>query len=166
MENTAPMGLRLSLLSRAVRKQVDGAIRDAGLTGVQLFALSELRKLECSGAAEVNQKDLEAATRVTHPTMTSMLHRLEKKGYVACRRSEQDRRFKCVASTEKALGLRQRLEEADAKAFQALCEGLGEEETAQLRAITGRMMENAVRILEKGCENGCAQNACRQPAGE
>ena len=165
MEEKAPEGLRFSLLARATKKQIDDAIRDEGLTGAQLFVLSTLRRLE-SGGAEVNQKDLEAVSRVTHPTMTDMLRRLEKKGYVSCRRSEVDRRFKCVASTEKALGLKKRLDEADSAAFRALCEGLGEGEIAQLKTTTDRMVENALELLGKGCEHGCDQNACCESAGE
>lgn len=165
MEEKAPEGLRFSLLARATKKQIDDAIRDEGLTGAQLFVLSTLRRLE-SGGAEVNQKDLEAVSRVTHPTMTDMLRRLEKKGYVSCRRSEVDRRFKCVASTEKALGLKKRLDEADSAAFRALCEGLTEGEIAQLKSTTDRMVENALKLLGKGWKDGCDQNTCREPAGE
>ena len=165
MEEKAPEGLRFSLLARATKKQIDDAIRDEGLTGAQLFVLSALRRLG-SGGAEVNQKDLEAVSRVTHPTMTDMLRRLEKKGYVSCRRSEVDRRFKRVAPTQKALGLTRRLEEADSAAFRALCEGLSETEIAQLKSTTDRMVENALKLLGKGCEHGCDQNACSESAGE
>ena len=165
MEEKAPEGLRFSLLARATKKQIDDAIRDEGLTGAQLFVLSTLRRLE-GGGAEVNQKDLEAVSRVTHPTMTDMLRRLEKKGYVSCRRSEVDRRFKCVASTEKTLGLKKRLDEADSAAFRALCEGLTEGEIAQLKSTTDRMVENALKLLGKGWKDGCDQYTCREPAGE
>ncbi len=165
MNGSMPVGLRFSLLARAIKKQIDESIRAEDLTGAQFFVLHELRRLECSGTAEVNQKDLEAASRVTHPTMTDMLRRLERKGYVVCRRSETDRRFKCVASTEKAQGLRQRIDEADRAAFETLCEALTAEECAQLLAITERMAESAEKLLGKGCESSCDQDACKKPAG-
>ncbi len=165
MAEAVPVGLRFSLLARAIRKQIDDAVLEEDLTGAQFFVLHELRRLECSGVREVNQKDLEAASRVTHPSMTDMLRRLERKGYVVCRRSETDRRFKCVVSTDKALGLRQRIDEADERAFLALSEGLSGEERETLLRITGRMVENAEKLLGKGCECGGDQNTCQKPAG-
>ena len=165
MTEEMPVGLRFAVLARAIRKQIDDSIRAEDLTGAQFFVLHELRRLELSGAAEVNQKDLEAASRVTHPTMTDMLRRLERKGYVVCRRSETDRRFKCVASTEKAQGLKQRIDETDRRAFEALCENLNSEERETLLAITGRMMGSAEKLLGKGCEDSCDQNTCQKPAG-
>lgn len=164
MAESLPVGLRFSLLARAIKKQIDEAVCQEDLTGAQLFVLRELRRLEQTGTAEINQKDLEAVSHVTHPTMTDMLQRLEKKGYVVCTRSELDRRHKCVASTEKARSLRQRLDEADKQAFQTLCEGLSQEEIEALFSSTDRMLQNAGKILGKGCERGCDQNPCRESA--
>ncbi len=166
MMESAPVGMRFSLLHRAIKKQLDEAIRDEDLTGVQLFVLSALQRLEETPGAELRQKDLEQVSRVTHPTMTAILNRLEKKGYVRCTRSPLDRRAKCVASTEKARGLQRRMLEADEAAFRSLCAGLDDVQTAALLAITERMAANACAILKKGSENGCDQNACREPAGQ
>ena len=164
MEDSAPVGLRFSLLSRAIKKQIDESIRDEGLTGVQLFVLCQLQCLEEKGG-EVNQKDLEAVTRVTHPSMTDMLKRLEKKDYVICQRSAADRRFKCIRSTEKAVGLNRRMDEADRRAFSALCEGLSDAEVRQMLRATGHMADNAAAMLKKGSEACCDQNACQKSAG-
>jgi len=111
-----------------MKKQIDDYMSSEGLTGVQLFVLCELRKLEKSEMREINQRDLENVSHVSHPTMTEILKRLEKKGYISCCRSEQDRRYKCVRSAEKAQGLSRRMAEADEIAFESLCEGLSEEE--------------------------------------
>ena len=151
MEEKEPVGFRFSVMHRAMKKQIDEYMKSEGLTGVQLFVLGELIRLEKSGA-DVNQRDLEERSRVTHPTMTDILKRLEKKGYLLCSRSETDRRYKCIASTGKAAGLRQKLEEADALAFGRLCDGLSEEQIAQLGEITRVMSKNAMDYLRKGCD--------------
>ena len=131
-----------------MKKQIDDYMSGEGLTGVQLFVLCELRKLEKSETREINQRDLENVSHVSHPTMTEILKRLEKKGYISCCRSEQDRRYKCVRSAEKAQGLGQRMAEADEIAFESLCEGLSEEERAQLISITDVMINNALKYID------------------
>ncbi len=57
-----------------------------GLTAVQLRVLGELSRAESMGACEINQKDLEKALAVTHPTMTEIIKRLEKKKLLSARR--------------------------------------------------------------------------------
>lgn len=124
---------------------------------------------------EINQRDLENVSHVSHPTMTEILKRLEKKGYISCCRSEQDRRYKCVRSTEKAQGLSRRMAEADEFAFESLCEGLSEEQRAQLISITDVMVANAIKYiggnaccddaLKKGCECESDKKACAESAG-
>ena len=80
MEKEMPLGLRFSILHRLFRKELDERLRESGLTGVQFGVLGQLRRLEDSGAEEVNQRDLENATRRGHPTMTEIVKRLEKQG--------------------------------------------------------------------------------------
>ena len=98
MKEAPPRGVRFSILHRAMKKQIDDYMSSEGLTGVQLFVLCELRKLEKSETREINQRDLENVSHVSHPTMTEILKRLEKKCYINCSRCELDRRYKCVRS--------------------------------------------------------------------
>ena len=155
MHENPPAGLRFSLLAKAIRRQIDDAVREDGLTGVQLFVLCELQKQEEAGIPEIRQRDLESACHVTHPTMTEILQRLEKKGYIRCTRSELDRRSKRVVSTEQAHGLRMRMSEADRRTFAALCEGLTEEEVRTLLRLTDHMVQNALPMLRKGSDDCC-----------
>lgn len=148
MKEAPPRGARFSILHRAMKKQIDNYMSSEGLTGVQLFVLCELHRLEESETREIIQRDLENASHVSHPTMTDILSRLEKKGYIICRRSEQDRRYKCVRSAEKAQGLSRRMKEADDFAFESLCEGLSEEQRAQLITATDVMVNNALKYID------------------
>ncbi len=147
-----PLGYRFSVLHRASKKFIDEQIKDFDVTGVQLFVLGQLRRLENMGMEEVNQKDLEKASHVTHPTMTELLKRLERKGLIRCERSKTDRRYKCVYSTDKVKDIDRNMRQADERSFAELCRGLTEEQIKQFIAITDIMAANAERILEKGCE--------------
>ena len=147
-----PVGFRFSVLSRAAKKHIDEQLKAEGLTGVQLFVLGQLRYLMESGQTEVNQKDLEKVSRVTHPTMTDMLNRLERKGYIKCTRSQTDRRHKCIVPTDMGENADNILRRADAEAFSLLCEGLSREQIEQFLAISDIMVANAEAILGKGCD--------------
>ena len=142
MEHNMPMGLRFSLLHRAFMKQLNARLQEKGLTGVQFGVLGQLDRLRRAGREEINQRDLEAATRVTHPTMTEIVKRLEKQGFVVCAPSERDRRFKSIRPTEKADALRREMDELDGNIFRELCRGLTPEEVASLGKITDKMLDN------------------------
>ena len=65
--------------------------------------------------------------------------------------------------------------EADEFAFESLCEGLSEEQRAQLISITDVMVANAIKYiggnaccddaLKKGCECESDKEACAESAG-
>ena len=79
METNIAPGLRFSILDREFKKKLEERANRMGLTAVQLRVLGELSRAESMGACEINQKDLEKALAVTHPTMTEIIKRLEKK---------------------------------------------------------------------------------------
>ena len=91
MKSDMPIGLRFSLLHRAFIRQMDQRLLEKDLTGVQFGVLAALIRLEERGEAELSQRDLENASRVTHPTMTEIIKRLEKKGFLLCRPGQLDR---------------------------------------------------------------------------
>ena len=158
MKHDLPYGLRFSIISRAFNRQLDEQLLEKDLTGVQLSVLRELDWLENSGIAEVNQRDLEKAGRVTHPTMMEILKRLERKGFVSCRKSSLDRRSKCVASTAKARELQQELGRMDKDIFDRLCRGLSPSQRDELGQIMDIMLDNVFNSCHaavlKSCEKG------------
>ncbi len=143
MDKEIPIGLRFSLLHRSFKKQLDERLKEKELTGVQFGVLGQLNRLEHLEQREVCQKDLEALFRVTHPTMTEIIKRLEKQGFVNCRPGAKDRRYKCVSTTEKAEQLLDEMAEVDKQIFKKLCEGLSGEEVSSLITMTDIMLENA-----------------------
>ncbi len=165
MEHELPYGLRFSLLGRFFKRQLNEQLLEKDLTGVQLSVLKELEKLENSGAAEVYQRDLENISHVTHPTMTDILRRLERKGFISCRQSSVDRRHKCISTSGKARELQQQLDEMDRAVLRELSRGLSREQLEQLEQITDVMLDNAFKVYGKGSEEDSDKNACKEPAG-
>lgn len=98
--NIAP-GLRFSILDREFKKKLEERANRMGLTAVQLRVLGELSRLESMGIEEINQKDLEKVLAVTHPTMTEIIKRLEKKNAVICTQSRVVGRYKKINCTDR-----------------------------------------------------------------
>lgn len=140
-----PPGLRFAILERAFKKRLGQWAGEKGLTTVQLWAICELCRLEKSGVEEVNQRDLERAERVSHPTMTEIIKRLEQKGFVHCAISETDRRYKKITATVKADAIHEELAAQDAAIFQELCRGLTQEQIDTLLQLTDLMLHNAAQ---------------------
>ena len=156
MKHTMPIGLRFSLLHRAFMKHLDARLQEKGLTGVQFGVLSQLRRLQMAGREEINQRDLEEATHVTHPTMTEIVKRLEKQGFVVCAPSERDRRFKSIRPTDRAAALQREMDELDESIFRELCRGLTAEEVDALRALTDKLLDN---IFSRCCQKEGGEDA-------
>ena len=152
MIHQLPMGIRFSLLHRAFRRKMDEMLSEKDLTGVQFGVLQTLIRLETEGRSEISQRDLEQAARISHASMTDILRRLEKKGFVGCEQSSKDRRFKHIASTEKAKLLKDDAHRVEEETLRWLCRGLAPEQLDQLVSITDVMLRNAWESCEKGCE--------------
>ena len=155
MEEQLPVGLRFSLLYRAFRRKMDALLSEKELTGVQFRVLMALVRLEKADEAEISQRALEEKTRVSHATMTEILKRLEKKGFVFAEQSQRDRRFKCIHAEEKAYLLKEELAELENETFSWLCRGLSEEQVETLQTCIDLMLQNAWEDKQKGGEGGC-----------
>ena len=132
-KNEMPLGLRFAVISRCFRTVMDDRLR-------------ELRRHEQEGSGELYQRDLENVSHVTHPTMTEIIKRLERKGYIECRRSENDRRHKCILSTERAKTLCSDVSAAEDYAVQRLFGNLTAEEFSTLERLLDKILANVDTI--------------------
>lgn len=137
-----PFGLKIAVLDRAFRKKLDEKARTMGLTSVQLRVLGSVSRLEAAGQTEIHQNDLEQLEYVTHPAMTRHIQQLERKGFVRCVTSEQDRRYKKIASTERSAGIHETILAHDREVFQELCGSLTEEEQRALDRLIDRILKD------------------------
>jgi DNA-binding MarR family transcriptional regulator len=142
MKYNYPPGVRLAILSKTFKRKLEERASEKGLTAVQLQVLGELRHLEVSGMSEINQRDLENAVSVTHPTMTEIIKRLEKKGAVVCTVSSADKRYKKISSAPEYFNIHTELEELDRLVFRELCEGLNDQQVEQFIQLTDVMLRN------------------------
>ena len=142
MAGYIPLGRRFAIIDRAFKQHLNKKADQLGLTAVRLRVLGELSRLEAFGVSEVNQRDLEQAEQVTHPTMTEMIKRLEKKGFVTCTTNTSDRRYKKISCTERSRNLYLELAQADEAITEPICAGLSAEKKAELIRFTDCMLDN------------------------
>ena len=142
MKYDYPPGIRFAILDRAFKRKLEERASEKGFTAVQLRVLGELRHLEVSGLDEVNQRDLENAVSVTHPTMTAIIKRLEKKEAVVCSVSSADKRYKKISSTPAYANIHIELEELDRQVFRELSEGLNDEQIDLFMQFTDVLIDN------------------------
>jgi len=95
--------LALRRIFQAIAQYSRQIWRDSGLTAPQLAALREIL-----AGVNTTPVSLAEALHVSQPTMTGILSRLEKHGWIERRRSETDRRSIVAVPTEKGRELAQK----------------------------------------------------------
>ena len=91
----------------------------------------------------VNEKDLVEALFLKANTLTELLKKLEKKGFIETRPSETDHRRKAIRQTDRARELRLAMSRVDEETFEKFCTGMSEEQTKSLGEMLDRLMKNA-----------------------
>lgn len=141
MRGTMPFGLKIAIINRAFRKEMDEKASAMGLTSVQLRVLGSVSRLEAAGETEIHQNDLERIEHVTHPAMTKLLQRLEAKGFIQCVPSTRDRRYKKITCTEKSRGIHNLILAQDAEVLSQLCAGFSQEEKETLLRLADKLLD-------------------------
>jgi len=98
LEEKLKIGMLLRMLYISVKVRCDKDMKDIELTSSQSEVLGYLL---FSQGREVNQKDIEQELRLMNPTVTGILNRLEKKGFITRIKSNTDGRYKRVELTAK-----------------------------------------------------------------
>ncbi len=147
-----PIGAKFGVIHRAFRRELDAALREKDLTGAQFGALRALARLERERGGEISQRDVEEYCRSAHPTMTEILRKLEKKGFITVAPSAVDGRRKAIRRTEKARELGREMFRINEETFAKLSAGLDPAQTEALGTALDRLLENICG--EKEGENG------------
>lgn len=92
--------IALRRIVRAIDLHSRRLVQEFGLTGPQIIVLRELLQHEKMHAA-----DLARAVNLSHATVTDILNRLEKRGFISRTRSVEDKRRILVTPTESAAAL-------------------------------------------------------------
>ena len=138
-------------LHNMMREGIEQGLRQMGvdLTSSQLDVLICIAQ---GGGRPVNQKDIEEELHLSNPTVTGILKRMERKGFISRTVGSRDRRYKEVRLTEKCARLGDRLHPSALDHLEALFRGITREEFDTLNRLLRQLLENANQISpEKPC---------------
>ena len=125
------------------------ALNNVGLTASQgrLMAFVARR-----GQQPTYARDVEAELRLTHPTVSGLLSRLEQKGFVELRTDPEDRRFKRIYLLPKAWQLDERISRTLEENERKMTDGF----TQQEREAFAALLQRAIHSMggELRCQHG------------
>ena len=135
------VGLLVKFINGKVNNRVNKNLAEFNLTGVQHEILCFINRNEHE--RDVFQKDIEKCLKLTNPTVTGIVKRLEEKKMIVRCPSSDDARYKCLHVTEKG-------KEVICKSFKfgaeniekQLVKGMSDEEIKMLKDLLYRALRN------------------------
>lgn len=152
MQDEMRIGPRVRLLSHSIRLAIDRNLTEMDLTGQQSFVLRYLSEHEDS---VVYPKDIERRFRLTHPTVSGILQRLERKGYIICIPEPNDRRCKRITLTPVAREVQMDIWQHINDMEQTMTRGMRQDE-----------IETLLRLLDLAAQNLADENTEAQSTKE
>lgn len=146
MEENLFLFRRFRLLDQAGKQRVDQQFQEMELTAMQSYVL---RYLDERKGEIVYPKDIEQRFRLTHPTVSGLLARLEAKGFIVCTPDPDDRRCKRIAATEKAEQCHIRIHDTFRALEQQTLQGFSPDEIQTLLRLLDRAIENLSETKEE-----------------
>lgn len=142
------VGHRLRILYWCTDQFMGEALAKMELTSSQGHIMGFL----CRQSSPPCARDIEQFFQLSHPTVSGILTRLEKKGFIEFRPDQLDRRCKRIHVLPKGVECHQRIIDAIRENEARMMAGFSQEERSQFSAFLDRAIENA---------GGCA---CRHKA--
>ena len=130
-------------LNNALIKQKNRHMAEYGLTSIQadvlVFVLMNYEK------REINQLDVQAVFKLTNPTVSGIVDRLEEKGFIKRVRSGKDARFRSLVPLPKGIALNETLGKCAVEAEDFLSQNMSDEEQAEFE----RLLKVALDTVEE-----------------
>ena len=125
-------------LDRALGRRMDQALAGMDLTFAQGHIIGYLVHCQTPPCA----KDIEERFHLSHPTVSGLLARLEKKEFIALREDPEDRRRKLVYVLPKGQQCDEAMRAVIQNGDKKVLEGFAPEEEAQFRSFLLRALHN------------------------
>ena len=140
-------GKIINCISNRLRNRSQAVHIELGIGSAQGKLLNYV--LVESAIHSVYQKDLEREFGLRPSTITEMLNALEQKELIMRVPDEWDGRYKKIMFTEKALAVKDRIQEEVEETEHCLLQGISSEEQKEFMRIAGKMLQNLETDPEK-----------------
>lgn len=131
--------MEFKILNTAIERVLNQEMAELGITYTQATVIGYLNMNKDS---EICQKDIEHGLGLTHPTVSSILNRLEEKNLILTEPLESDRRYKKIVLTDKSSAMTFAIKEKIKKIEDKLFGGLSKEEVETLSHAINTLIIN------------------------
>ena len=142
MEEQYRIGWHIKVISNLIKREVGnyGCEKNPDeLTGNNMFIIGYLAKNEEN---DIFQKDLEEIFSVRRSTMSAIILRMEKKGFLTRESVARDARLKKLVLTEKGKKIHEMIESRITDTEEKLAAGLSEDEKRLLFVLLEKLRHN------------------------
>ncbi len=136
----ADYGMWVNVLSHKLKKRMNAALSEFGITAVQSRIMRYIMDKEAQGP--VFQRDVEKTFEMSRSTATAILQLLEKNGVIRRESVPKDARLKSLVPTEKAQQIDERVRACIAENQRLMIEGLSEGQLLLFLEVVKHMSEN------------------------
>lgn len=145
VENDSSFGLLFKQISIAFSNNFQREAARYDLTPSQASILIYLSKVD----HPVNQRELEKYFRLTNPTVTGLMQRMENKGFIRREMNQADNRSKYIILTPKAMEISNEVRNNLYKVEEDITQSLSQQECAQLRQLLQQVLEIVYRCPQQ-----------------
>ena len=126
------------MLHSATDQAMTNALASMELTAAQGHIMGFITHRETAPCA----RDIEEKFHLSHPTVSGLLSRLEKKGFIEFRPDETDRRCKRIYVLQKGLELHETMRQTILDTEARMVQDFSDEEKALFAALLNRAIHN------------------------
>lgn len=131
--------IEVKILNTAIERILNQTLARLGITYTQSSVIGYVKHRPNQ---EICQKDVEKGLGLTHPTVSSVLKRLEEKQFIITEPSSFDRRFKRIILTQKSYELSESIDETIEKLNRDAFQNFSDEEAAMFEKLIRKMTLN------------------------
>lgn len=131
--------MEIKILNTAIERVLNNEMAAYELTYTQAAIIGFLSQNQDK---EICQKDVEHDLGLTHPTVSSILNRLDEKKLITTVPLEADRRFKQIRLTPQSMALHQKIYQKIEEISQKIFEGVSLEQQQELSVLLLKMTRN------------------------
>lgn len=139
METEYPLGYQFKLIQEKFKKHFNANLENMNLTFSQFIVLDYLGKHR---EGKVTQKDISQALQLKHSTVIGILKRLEAKEMVQCIVDRENKRYRNVLLTKKAVDSLEEMYRHREEMEKRLVSKLTKEEEEELRILLSKVLHS------------------------
>lgn len=140
MDEEYEIGKQIQMLSRKIKRKMDEAFLNYGITGSQAFMLKFIHEKQING--KVYAKNIENEFDMRRPTVTGILQLMEQNNFIKRRAEGKDARLKEIVITSKGMEIVKKIDLNVEQIEKDLVKDVSKEEMKTFLNIIGKLSKN------------------------